>query len=74
MNREDNVRFFKKVNRLCQFCIHDCKQSAYLEILACPQYETKEGEKGYKNKKAFGVIHQTRMNNKLSKTGNIDAK
>ena len=74
MSREDNVRFFKKINKLCQLCIRECKQSAHLEILACPKYETKDGEKGFEDKKALGVISQERIDNKLSKARNDNAK
>ena len=38
-DEEWGKEWFKKTNELCKRCKKDCKQSSYLEIIKCPDFE-----------------------------------
>ena len=38
-----------EINKLCEKCKKDCKQSHLVDIIKCPFYEAKEKRKSQKN-------------------------
>lgn len=43
--KEWNDYWWKKVNRKCAKCLHDCKQSYKVDLILCPQFEKQESDK-----------------------------
>jgi hypothetical protein len=35
-------KFWMKVNRKCETCKHQCKQSSKVDIMNCPMFENEE--------------------------------
>jgi len=50
MARKNKQKEERKINRLCQKCIHDCKQSADVILLGCPNFEYKPQQLEFKFK------------------------
>jgi len=50
MRQEWEKWWWKNVNEKCLECKHECKQSSHVEILDCPQFETRGKYNGVINR------------------------
>ena len=39
----------RQYNKICRRCVHDCKQSFKVEMIACPKYLSKETKRPLKS-------------------------
>ena len=44
------IEFWKDINPTCMKCVHDCKQSAFAELVKCKKKKLKKVTKGVEKK------------------------